>query len=56
MWMTIIEIAVEYGVHPNTVRGWIRAGLPVQRRAVGRAYVVRRKDVDAFLTAREAAQ
>jgi excisionase family DNA binding protein len=53
-WMTVPEVAVALGVHPETVRGWIRHGhlsADRRKRTSGRGVVclwVRRTDVRAF--------
>jgi len=50
-WLTVEEIAEELGVHPETVRIWIREReLPaVQLR---RTYRVKREDYEEFLRRR----
>lgn len=50
-WLTLEQIADELQLHIETVRGWVRAKeLPAYR--VGRAYRVKRSDLDKFLADR----
>lgn len=46
-WLSVEEVAETLGVHPDTVRGWIRdKKLPASR--VGN-YRINRRDLDKFI-------
>ncbi len=47
-WLSVEAIAKELGVHPDTVRGWIR-DRKIQATKLGRDYRIRRIDLDKFL-------
>lgn len=49
---TVAEAAGLFGVHRNTVRHWIKAGLPVV--SAGRSHLILGRDLGPFLTARQA--
>lgn len=50
---TVSDIVARFGVHPNTVRGWMRAGLPTTDRK--RPVLIRGADLRAFLESRRRA-
>ena len=47
-WLSVETIAKELGVHPDTVRGWIR-DRKLQATKLGRDYRIRRIDLEKFL-------
>jgi excisionase family DNA binding protein len=47
--LTAPEVAEVFGVHIDTVRGWIKAGLLGHVRLPGRSQRVPRSEVDRFL-------
>jgi excisionase family DNA binding protein len=48
-FLTVSEVAAEFQVTAQTIRNWIEHGvLPATR--IGRAYRIRREDLDALLT------
>jgi excisionase family DNA binding protein len=50
-WMTVDQVALELGVHPDTIRLYIREGtLPAVR--LKRSYRINRKDLEEFLRRR----
>lgn len=50
-WLTVEDIAEELGVHPETVRVWIRErDLPAVQ--VRRTYRVKQEDFEEFLRSR----
>ena len=48
VWLSVEDIAKELGVHPDTVRSWIRER-KLQATKLGRDYRIRRVDLDKFL-------
>jgi len=50
-WLSVEAIAKELGLHPDTVRSWIRER-KLQATKLGRDYRIRRADLDRFLKAR----
>lgn len=47
-WMSVEQVAQELGVHPDTIRLYIREGtLPAVQ--LKRSYRINRKDLEAFL-------
>lgn len=51
-WLTVEQIANELGVHPETIREYIRDGLLVAIQ-LKRSYRIRRSDYEEFLKRRE---
>jgi excisionase family DNA binding protein len=51
-WLTVDEIAKELGVHPETVRVWIRKR-ELKAVAIRRTYRIRRSDYDEFIRQHE---
>ncbi len=50
-WMTVEQVAQELGVHPDTIRGYIREReLPAVQ--LKRTYRIKRKDYEEFLRRR----
>lgn len=50
-WISVEDIADELGLHPDTVRGWIRnKTLPAFK--FGHVYRIRRVDYEAFVRSR----
>jgi len=50
-WMTVEQVANELGVHPETIRGFIRDGeLPALQ--LKRNYRIKRKDYEDFVRRR----
>ncbi len=50
-WMTVEQVAKELGVHPDTIRAYIRDGeLPALQ--LKRSYRIKRKDFDEFVKKR----
>ncbi len=47
-WLSVEAIAKELGVHPDTVRGWIRTK-KLRAFKFGRDYRVKREDYDKFV-------
>jgi excisionase family DNA binding protein len=54
-WLTVEQIAQELGVHPETIREYIRDGL-LKAVQLKRAYRIRRSDYEDFLRRRETGQ
>lgn len=54
-WMTVEQIAKELGVHPDTIREYIRDGSLVAVQ-LKRTYRVRREDYEEFLRQRRTDQ
>lgn len=54
-WLTVEQIAKELGVHPDTIREYIRDGslIAVQLK---RSYRIRRTDYEEFLRRRQTGQ
>jgi excisionase family DNA binding protein len=50
-WLSVDDIAHELGVHPDTVRGWIRER-KLRATKLGRDYRIRREDLDKFISDR----
>jgi len=50
-WLSVEDIAKELNVHPDTVRGWIRAK-QLKAFRFGRDYRVKREDFDKFVDER----
>ena len=50
-WLSVEAIAKELGVHPDTVRGWIRTK-KLRAFKFGRDYRVKREDYDKFVRER----
>ena len=49
--LSVLEIAAEYGIHPETVRRWAREGrIPAQK--VGNMIFVRPSDVEELMQMR----
>lgn len=47
--LRVRDVAERFGVHPNTVREWARAGkLPSRKTPGGQQFRFRSRDVDAF--------
>lgn len=47
--VTVADVARSYGVHGDTVRKWIDAGLlPVKRIPSGRRIIIKADDVERF--------
>ncbi len=51
-WLTAEQIADELGVHPETIRQYIRDGL-LKAVQLKRSYRIRRTDYEDFLKRRE---
>jgi excisionase family DNA binding protein len=51
-WLTVEQIARELGVHPETIREYIRDGL-LKAVQLKRSYRIRRSDYEDFLQRRE---
>ena len=51
-WLTVEQIAGELGVHPETIREYIRDGLLLAVQ-LKRSYRIRRSDYEDFLKSRE---
>lgn len=51
-WLTVEQIARELGVHPETIREYIRDGL-LNAVQLKRSYRIRRLDYEDFLKRRE---
>jgi len=51
-WLTVEQIASELGVHPETIREYIRDGLLIAVQ-LKRTYRIRRSDYEEFLKRRE---
>jgi excisionase family DNA binding protein len=51
-WLTVDQIANELGVHPDTIREYIRDGL-LKAVQLKRTYRIRRSDYEDFLKRRE---
>ena len=51
-WLTVEQIADELGVHPETIRQYIRDGL-LKAVQLKRSYRIRRTDYEDFLKRRE---
>ena len=51
-WLTVDQIAKELGVHPDTIREYIRDGL-LNAVQLKRTYRIRRSDYEDFLKRRE---
>jgi excisionase family DNA binding protein len=51
-WLTVEQIANELGVHPDTIREYIRDGL-LNAVQLKRTYRIRRSDYEDFLKRRE---
>ncbi len=51
-WLTVEQIADELGVHPETIREYIRGGL-LKAVQLKRSYRIRRSDYEDFLKRRE---
>jgi excisionase family DNA binding protein len=51
-WLTVEQIARELGVHPETIREYIRDGL-LNAVQLKRSYRIRRLDYEDFLQRRE---
>ncbi len=51
-WLTVEQIAKELGVHPETIREYIRDG-SLNAVQLKRSYRVRRTDYEEFLKRRE---
>lgn len=51
-WLTVEQIANELGVHPDTIREYIRDGL-LNAVQLKRTYRIRRTDYEDFLRRRE---
>ena len=51
-WLTVEQIANELGVHPDTIREYIRDGL-LKAVQLKRTYRIRRSDYEDFLRRRE---
>lgn len=51
-WLTVEQIANELGVHPDTIRDYIRQGL-LKAVQLKRTYRIRRSDYESFLKDRE---
>jgi excisionase family DNA binding protein len=51
-WLTVEQIANELGVHPDTIREYIRSGL-LKAVQLKRTYRIRRTDYEDFLRRRE---
>ena len=47
-WLSVEDTAKELGVHPDTVRSWIRER-KLQATKLGRDHRIRRVDLDKFL-------
>ena len=47
-WLSVEDIANELSIHPDTVRGWIRAK-QLKAFKFGRDYRVKREDYDKFV-------
>lgn len=54
-WLTVEQIANELGVHPETIREYIRDGL-LNAVQLKRSYRIRRSDYEQFLKQRETGQ
>jgi len=54
-WLTAEQIAQELGVHPETIREYIRDGL-LKAVQLKRSYRIRRSDYEDFLRLRETGQ
>jgi excisionase family DNA binding protein len=54
-WLTVEQIAQELGVHPETIREYIRDGL-LKAVQLKRSYRIRRSDYEDFLKRRETGQ
>ncbi len=54
-WLTVEQIAKELGVHPDTIREYIRDGSLVAVQ-LKRTYRVRREDYEEFLRQRRTGQ
>jgi excisionase family DNA binding protein len=54
-WLTAEQIAQELGVHPETIREYIRDGL-LKAVQLKRSYRIRRSDYEDFLRRRETGQ
>lgn len=54
-WLTVEQIAQELGVHPETIREYIRDGL-LKAIQLKRSYRIRRSDYEDFLKRRETGQ
>ena len=54
-WLTVEQIAQELGVHPETIREYIRDGL-LKVVQLKRSYRIRRSDDEDFLRRRETGQ
>jgi excisionase family DNA binding protein len=54
-WLTVEQIAQELGVHPETIREYIREGL-LKAVQLKRSYRIRRSDYEDFLRRRETGQ
>ncbi len=51
-WLTVEQIANELGVHPDTIREYIRDGL-LKAVQLKRTYRIRKSDYEDFLKRRE---
>jgi excisionase family DNA binding protein len=51
-WLTVEQIADELGVHPETIRQYIRDGL-LKAVQLKRSYRIRRSDYEDFLKRHE---
>lgn len=51
-WLTVDNIAKELGVHPETVRTWIRRR-ELKAVAIRRTYRIRQSDYDDFIRRHE---
>src|SRR5581483_9678477 len=54
-WLTVEQIAQELGVHPETIRAYIRDGF-LKAVQLKRSYRLRRSDYEDFLKRRETGQ
>ncbi len=54
-WLTVEQIAKELGVHPETIREYIRDG-SLKAVQLKRSYRIRRSDYEQFLRERETGQ
>jgi excisionase family DNA binding protein len=54
-WLTVEQIAQELGVHPDTIREYIRDGL-LTAIQLKRSYRIKREDYEDFLRRRRTGQ
>lgn len=54
-WLTVEQIAQELGVHPDTIREYIRDGLLIAVQ-LKRTYRIKREDYEDFLRRRRTGQ